>query len=214
MNAPERIRPAPTLAPRQADHPIEALFLQRWSPRALDRRDMPEAHLMAMLEAARWAPSAYNLQPWRFIYRLRQDPAWPRWLALLDPFNAEWAKDASALVFLCSDSLMPGRDGRAPRPSASHRFDAGAAWAQLALQATAMGYQAHAMGGIDATAVRDALAVPARFTVEIGIAIGRADAPDRLPPALREREVPSDRLPLAALAFAGRFPPQAREARP
>ncbi len=208
MNAPERIHPsmADAAQVRRSDHVIEPLFLKRWSPRAFDASSMAVVDLMRMLEAARWAPSAYNLQPWRFVYALRSDPVWDRWLGLLDPSNAVWAREASAIVFLFSDRLMPAREGRAPQLSGSHRFDAGAAWAQLSLQATAMGYQAHGMGGIDAEAVRHALAVPEHFQVEIGIAIGRQASPDRLPPELREREAPSERLPLERLAFAARFP--------
>ena len=76
---------------RRPDHLIEPLFLKRWSPRAFDASDMPLADLMRMLEAARWAASAYNVQPWRFVYALRSDPVWQRWQSLLDPFNAAWA---------------------------------------------------------------------------------------------------------------------------
>lgn len=207
MNAPARIHPPMDEAAhlRRPDHLIEPLFLKRWSPRAFDASDMPLADLMRMLEAARWAASAYNVQPWRFVYALRSDPVWQRWQSLLDPFNAAWASEASALVFLFSDRLMPAREGRPRQPSRSHSFDAGAAWAQLSLQATLMGYQAHAMGGIDVGAVRHALAVPEHFDVQIGIAIGRQASPARLPPDLREREVPSGRLPLEQLAFGARF---------
>ncbi|MBR0564787.1 nitroreductase family protein [Azoarcus sp. L1K30] len=208
MNAPERIHSPMVDAAqlRRADHLIEPLFLQRWSPRAFDASNLAPENLMRMLEAARWAASAYNVQPWRFVYALRGDAVWSRWLGLLDPFNAAWASKASALVFLCSDRLMPARDGHARQPSRSHRFDAGAAWAQLSLQAAAMGYQAHAMGGIDVDAVREVLAVPEHFEVEVGIAIGRQASPTQLAPALRERELPSERLPLAQLAFEARFP--------
>ena len=208
MNAPDRIQTpmAEAAQVRQPDYPIEPLFVKRWSPRAFDASSMERDELMRMLEAARWAASAYNVQPWRFVYALRSDPVWPQWLDLLDPFNAAWAKDASALVFLFSDRLMPAREGSAPQRSRSHSFDAGAAWAQLSLQATAMGYQAHAMGGIDVEAVRQTLAAPEHFHVEIGIAIGRQALPVRLPPALRERELPSDRLPLPQLAFDTSFP--------
>lgn len=191
---------------RKADHPIDRLFLQRWSPRAYDASCMPEADLMIMLEAARWAPSAYNVQPWRFVYCRREENGWADCLALLDPFNAAWAADASALVFLVSDRWMPANGERSPARSRTHSFDAGAAWAQLALQATALGYQAHAMGGIHFDEIRQRLSIPDNYEIQIALAIGRAADPSRLPPALRERETPSDRLPLSAIAFAGRFP--------
>ena len=190
---------------RSPAHPVAPLFVRRWSPRAFDASVMALADLKTMLEAARWAPSAYNIQPWRFVYALRNDACWASWLRLLDPFNAAWARSASALVFLVSDRLAPSRDGAPRKPSATHRFDAGAAWAQLALQATAMGYQAHAMAGIRVDDVRRVLDVPEHYAVHIGIAIGRPASPATLPPALREREVPSPRLPLERIAAAGRF---------
>lgn len=211
MNALEKIHPTlfNAIQTRRAEHAIEPLFLRRWSPRAFDASKISAGDLMRILEAARWAPSAYNIQPWRFVYVLRGDPFWDTWLGLLDPFNASWAGAASALVFLFSDRLMPARDGQPRQPSASHRFDAGAAWAQLSLQATAMGFHAHAMGGINADAVRRTLAVPEHYEVEVGIAIGRQASAENLPAALREREVPSDRLPLVRVAFPATFPSNA-----
>ncbi|QID18472.1 nitroreductase [Nitrogeniibacter mangrovi] len=205
MNAPEPRHPDHRHPSREAAHPVASIFLRRWSPRAFDASSLPASDLHILLEAARWAPSAYNIQPWRFIHARREDGCWARWLGLLDPFNAAWARHASALVFLVSDRLMPARDDGPRQPSSTHRFDAGAAWAQLALQATALGYQAHAMAGIDVAAVRAALEVPAHYQVEIAIAIGRPASPRMLSPELRAREVPSGRLPLEQIAFAGRF---------
>lgn len=190
---------------REPDYPVDPVFVQRWSPRAFDASTMPLADLHTMLEAARWAPSAYNIQPWRFVYALRGDEHWDDFLGLLDPLNEVWARHASALVFVVSDSLIPSQDSNVRKPSRTYRFDAGAAWAHLALQATALGYQAHAMAGIRFDAVNPELSVPDRYRVEIAVAIGRQASLALLPPALREREVPSDRLPLNRIAFAGRF---------
>lgn len=192
---------------RTPDHPISPLFLHRWSPRAFDSAGMPADDLLTILEAARWAPSAYNIQPWRFLYALRGDAAWPRFVGVLDSFNAGWAHRASALVVIVSDTVMPGRDGRPDTRSRYHSFDTGAAWAQLALQATALGYQAHAMAGIDADKARIDLAVPDRYKVEIAVAIGRQVDGSILPPDLRDREQPSSRQPLRALALPGGFAP-------
>ncbi len=200
---------------RKADHPISSLFLRRWSPRAFDASSMPEADLLTLLEAARWAPSAYNIQPWRFVYALRDDSDWEHYLALLDPFNADWAGAASALLFLVSDRLMPkGRETHSPTASQTHSFDAGAAWAHLALQATALGYQAHAMAGIRFEAIRQRLSIPDHYHIEIAVAIGRQAAASRLPPELRQRETPSSRLPLDRIAFAGHFPSRSIQATP
>lgn len=167
---------------------------------------MPQADLHTILEAARWAPSAYNIQPWRFIYAMRGDVNWDCFLGLLDPFNAAWARNASALVFIASNSMLMDPVTGATRPSPTHSFDAGAAWAQLALQATGLGYQAHAMAGLLFDEASRRLAVPNSYRVEIAVAVGREASPSVLPVALREREVPSSRLPLERIAFAGRFP--------
>jgi hypothetical protein len=120
-------------------------------------------------------------------------------------FNEAWARYASSLVFLVSDTLTPAHDSSPAKPSRRHSFDAGAAWAHLALQATALGYQTHAMAGIFFDQVTRQLSIPERYRVEIAVAIGRQASPTALPPALHEREVPSNRMPLDQIAFAGRF---------
>ena len=190
---------------REPGFPVEPIFVKRWSPRAFDASTMPLADLQTILEAARWAPSAYNSQPWRFVYALRGDEHWDSFLRLLDPFNAAWAQNASALMFVVSDTLTPAHGSSPAKPSRTHSFDAGAAWAHLALQATALGYQAHAMAGILFDEITRQLSIPDRYRVEIAVAIGRQASPTTLPPALREREVPSHRMPPDQIAFAGRF---------
>ena len=88
---------------RTPDYPIHNMFLERWSPRAFTGQPITQQELLTMLEAARWAPSSYNSQPWRFLYALRDTPAWERFLNLLVPLNQTWAKESSALVFLVSN---------------------------------------------------------------------------------------------------------------
>ena len=190
---------------RTADHPIESIFLERWSPRAFQPESMPTDHIHTILEAARWAPSAFNIQPWRFLYACREDDHWQTFLELLDPFNAGWAKNASVLVYALSDTLLKGSDG-SERPLYSHSFDTGAAWAHAALQATALGYAAHGMAGIHFEKARATLRLPDRFHLEMAIAIGKQADPQSLPPKLQEREHPSGRHPLSHRAFAGFFP--------
>lgn len=190
---------------REPDFPVDPIFVQHWSPRAFDASPMSLADLQTILEAARWAPSAFNIQPWRFVYALRNDEHWETFLGLLDPFNESWARHASSLVFLVSDTLTPTHDSSPAKPSRTHSFDTGAAWAHLALQATALGYQAHAMAGIFFDEVTRQLSIPERYRVEIAVAIGRQASPTILSPALREREVPSNRMPLDQIAFDGRF---------
>ena len=193
-------------AERHADYPVDTLLLKRWSPRAYDGSAMPEVDLYSMLEAARWAPSAYNVQPWRFLYSLRDDENWRNYLDLLGPFNAAWAQHASALLFVLSDTVMPGEGDRPEKPSGTHSFDAGAAWAQLALQATALGYQAHAMAGIYRDLSRTRLAIPDQYCIEIAVAIGKRADPSMLSKELQAREQLSQRFSIDRIAFAGGFP--------
>jgi nitroreductase len=191
------------MSPRRADHPVDPLFLERWSPRAFDGSDLPDEDLLTFFEAARWAPSAFNSQPWRFLYAKRGDADWDRFLGLLIPWNQSWANSASVLVYILSDSTpMTDKAGEAAH-SHSHSFDAGAAWLSLALQATRMGYHAHGMSGVDFDRVRTELAVPERFRVEAAAAIGRIGDPAGLPERMRAREMPSDRKPVGEFAFRG-----------
>ena len=190
---------------RTADHPIDPMFLARWSPRAFTGEAISEADLLTMLEAGRWAASAYNSQPWRFIWARRDTPHWDKFLALLVPFNRSWAKEASALVILVSNSLMrpPGADKDVP--SHSHSLDAGAASGNFALQANKMGWFVHGMVGFDMDRAFAELGVPAGYRVEAAYAVGRLGDPAILSEGLRARETPSPRLPLTQIAFEGAF---------
>jgi nitroreductase len=204
MNRPAQQAKSLVSRHREPDFPVAPIFVQRWSPRAFDASPMSLADLQTILEAARWAPSAFNIQPWRFVYALRDDEHWEAFLRLLDPFNEAWAHNASALVFVVSDTLTPAQGSSPAKPSRTHSFDTGAAWAHLALQASILGYQAHAMAGIFFDEVARQLSIPERYRVEIAVAIGRQASPTILAPALREREVPSNRMPLDRIAFARR----------
>ena len=176
--------------------------MDRRSPRALTGEPVPEDALATMLEAARWAPSSYNAQPWRFVYALRGDPHWGAFLELLDEGNRAWARDAGALVAFVSRTTFE-RNGR---PSRTHSFDAGAAWMSFALQATSLGWAAHGMEGLDYARARSVLAVPEHYRVEMIAAVGRPRDPRELDPETRRAEPPTGRKPLADLASAGRLP--------
>lgn len=191
--------------PRAVTRPVDPLFLDRWSPRAFDASSLPQADLDTLLDAARWAPSAFNYQPWRFLYAHRDSADWARFLGLLLPFNQSWVQHASVQTFILSDSLSSAPGSQETKPSHSHSFDAGAAWALLALQATRMGYHTHAMTGVDFDAARRELAVPDRFRIEAAVAIGRMGDKAILPEALQAREAPSGRNPIDSFAFAGNF---------
>ncbi len=190
---------------RIAEYPIDPLFLARWSPRGFTGEPIPERELMTFLEAARWAPSSYNSQPWRFVWARRDTPAWAPIFSSLVEFNRSWVHTASALVVVLSRTewTPPGKTSVAPL--GWHSFDAGAAWACLALQAARSGWHAHAMAGFERERLRAALGVPADHAVETVVAIGRRGDPAVLPETLRDREHPSPRLPLSAIAAEGRF---------
>ena len=191
---------------RKADRPIDPIFLDRWSPRGFTESEISQVELETLFEAARWAPSAYNSQPWRFIYARRNGKGWDTLLGLLNPFNQSWAQRAAALVFVVSKTTMQPPGGAAPVPSHSHSFDAGAAWANLALQASRSGWAAHGMTGVDFTRATTELNVPEGYRVEVAVAIGRPGDADKLPEALAARDVPSPRNPIAELAFEATFP--------
>ncbi len=167
--------------------------MQRWSPRSFEPAPLPSTDLLRVLEAARWAPSAYNVQPWRFVYSTFEDEYWNATVSVLDEFNQRWASRAGALVGLLSQH------------GATHRFDAGAAWAQLALQATAMGYAAHAIAGFDEARARTVLHVPDDYDIPAFVALGRPASAAALPDDLRAREVRSGRRPLTESVFHGEF---------
>jgi nitroreductase len=195
------------MSERIADRPVDPLFLDRWSPRAFDASDMPEEDLLTLFEAARWAPSAFNSQPWRILYARRGDPDFERFLDLLVPFNRSWAQSGSAMVYILSDSL-PSTDKTTGEPATSHThsYDAGAAWACFALQATRLGYQAHGMSGVDFERARDELGVPERYRIEAAAVVGRIGDPASLPEKLRAREFPSGRKAVEEFAFRGGWP--------
>ena len=195
------------MSPRQADFPVDPLFLERWSPRAFDGSDLPDSDLRTIFEAARWAPSAFNSQPWRFLYAKRGDADWARFVSLLIPWNQGWAVTASVLVYIVSDSLpFTDKETGAPAGSHTHSFDTGAAWVSLALQATRMGYHAHGMSGIQFDLARAELGLPGRYQLNAACAIGRIGDPAQLDEKQRAREFPSDRKGQSEFVHAGNFP--------
>lgn len=193
------------MSERQADHAIDPQFTQRWSPRAFTGEPIDEPTLLRFLEAARWAPSGFNAQPWRFIYGRAGTPAWQPIFDALSAYIQGWAQRASALVLVLSRTVwqQPGTD--APGPNLTHAFDSGAAWAYLALQATLSGWHAHGIGGFDRDKARANLGVPADHALHAVIAVGRRGDKSVLPEALQARELPNQRLPLSQLAAEGRF---------
>ncbi len=193
---------------RTAEHDIDPLFLERWSPRAFAEQALSETELLTLIEAARWAPSSYNSQPWYFLYARRDTPDWGKFLGLLNEFNQSWAKRAGAIIVIVSSETMrpPGADKDVP--SYSHSFDTGAAWANFALQAARSGFQAHGMVGFDIPRAAAELNVPPGHRVEAAVAVGRVGDKSILPEGLQAREVPNTRKPLSEIAIEGGFSPR------
>ncbi|MHA7685619.1 nitroreductase family protein [Cupriavidus sp. PET2-C1] len=195
--------PEPT---RQPEYGVSPIFVDRWSPPAFTGESISEEELLAIIEAGSWAPSAFNLQPWRFIYARADTPAWQPLFATLNVFNQSWAQRASALLIIASanSALVPG--AAAPTPNASHEFDTGSAWGYVALQATLLGWHAHGIAGFDKDLARSSLGIPADYTVQAAVAIGRrSEDKSFLSVSLQSREAPSTRLAMKAIAAEGRF---------
>lgn len=190
---------------RAAEYPIDPIFLERWSPRAFDGSKINDKDLFTIFEAARWAPSSFNHQPWRFVYAHRDSAQWDDLVGLLMPFNAMWARHASVLIFILSDTMIQLPRQPAPSISHTHSFDAGAAWAFMALQAFRLGISTHGMAGVDFERARTMLSVPTSFRVEAAIAMGRAGDKAKLPAEMQAREVPSGRKALTEVVMEGRY---------
>ncbi|MDR0716894.1 MAG: nitroreductase family protein [Azoarcus sp.] len=190
---------------RIVENNVDPIFVERWSPRAYDESTITADELKPLFEAARWAPSARNAQPWRFIYARRGAPEWQTFLDLLVPNNRSWAQRASALVFaLSAQKLIP--PGKTEAISTGFEsYDTGAAVAYLALQASSIGLAAHIIAGYDKDAVKQALGIPDDFRIESAIVIGRRGDGGILPPDLQAREAPTSRKPLASFVAEGRF---------
>jgi len=191
--------------PRSTEHRIDPDMLARWSPRAFTDETIPQADLLTILEAGRWAPSAFNVQPWHFIYARRDTEHWASLLGLLAPFNQAWAQHAAALIFVASRTTRLNSAGTEESPNKTHAFDAGAAWGLLALQTTKLGWHAHGMAGLDYERAKVELGLPENFRVEIAVAIGRQGDKALLPEGLQAREIPSARKPLSEIVSEGRF---------
>ena len=187
---------------RNPTHKINSLFIDRWSPRSMTGEDIDDVDLMSLFEAARWAPSSYNNQPWRFIYAKRNNiESWNKLFDLLYEGNKVWAKNAAALVVVISRKNFEYNE----KPSVTHQFDAGAAWENLALEAVDLGIATHAMEGFDHQKAKTNLGIPESYNVMAMIAIGKRGPKENLTPKLQEAEFPSDRKPLTEIVMEGYF---------
>jgi nitroreductase family protein len=184
---------------RQSKYTINPLILHRWSPRSMTGEELDNDTIMSLFEAARWAPSSYNNQPWRFIYAKRNTAHWDKLFNLLAEPNKVWTKNAAVLIVVIARKNFEHNE----KYSITHQFDAGAAWEILALEASSRGLVVHEMQGFDYE--RADLEIPDNFDVMAMIASGRRGPKENLPPQLQERENPNDRKPLAEIVMEGQF---------
>ena len=187
--------------PAETAYPIHDLIARRWSPRAFDERPVEPEKLKGLFEAARWAPSSNNEQPWRFVVTFRQDAPTEhdRLLACLTERNRQWAFRAPVLM-LSVASLLFEDDGK---PNRHAYYDTGLAVENLVVQATALGLQVHQMAGFDVQRARETCLIPTGFDPVAMIAIGYPGDPAVLPDSLREGEMkPRERQPIGDFVFS------------
>jgi len=163
--------------------------------------ELSDTELMQLFEAARWAPSSYNGQPWRFIYAKRNTQHWKKLFNLMVDFNKSWAKNAAVLIVILSRKNFEHDE----KPSVTHQFDAGAAWENLALQGETQGLVTHGMQGFDYDKARTDLSIPDVFNVMAMVAIGKPAPKEILPPELQQKERPSSRKQLSEIIMEGRY---------
>jgi nitroreductase len=185
------------------DHPVHDLLAKRWSPYAFADRSVAERDLRSLFEAARWAPSSYNEQPWSYIVATKEQPEdYRNLLSCLVEANQEWAKAAPVLA-LGIATLRFARNGK-PNKAAIH--DLGLAAGGLLVEATARGLVVHQMIGIEPERARELFGIPEGSEAVTGLAIGYAGNPAALPEKLRERDLaPRRRKPLNAFVFGGKW---------
>ena len=186
---------------RTSEYPINPLILSRWSPRSMTGEELGDDDIMSLFEAARWAPSSFNNQPWRFIYAKRNTEHWDRLFNLLVDVNKTWAKNAALLAVVISRKNFEFNE----KPARTHQFDTGSAWENLALEASSRGIVAHGMQGFDYEKAKTELGIPADFEVMAMIAIGKRGPKENLPTELQDKEKPNDRKALKDIIMEGTY---------
>lgn len=180
--------------------PVNHIIATRRSPRSFDNvHEVSSTDIRAILEAARWAPSAFNGQPWRFIVGNRGDSTFSQILSSLGEFNQKWAQNASILILVAATTVKS--DGT---PHPDYLYDCGLAVAQLSFETHDRGLVAHQMTGFNREMAATALSLDSALTPVVVVAIGKQDSPEKLPELLSQREVaPRQRLPLEEIVLKG-----------
>lgn len=186
---------------REPEAVVDPMFLNRWSPRAFSPEPIPSEVLLTFFEAARWAPSCYNEQPWLFLYSGSEKERF-EFLSILVEGNQAWAKNAPVLAFAFARRTFK----RNQKPNRWAAFDTGAAWMSLTVQARLLGLYTHGMAGYHRDKAYEILGVPEEeYEVICAIAIGQYGDSADLPEEIRAMEAPNDRKPLAEFAIRGKF---------
>jgi nitroreductase len=186
---------------RYSEYPILDSILNRWSARAMSGESLTDQEVNTLFEAARWAPSSFNNQPWRFVYVRRDTPAWDAMFDLLVSSNKQWAVNAGILILVTSANTFSYNN----KPSRTHSFDTGAAVENLALQGSSMGLVVHGMEGFDYDKARSVFNIPQTYTIEALFAVGKPGPVTVLPEEMQKREQPSDRKKLAEIVQENNF---------
>ncbi len=192
----------PDFSQRNPAESVDRSICERWSPRSLKKVEIPTKTMTTIMDAARWAPSCFNEQPWLFLTSASRED-FDLYLDLLVERNQQWARNASVLGFFITRRKFAGRDNE----NRWGKFDTGAAWMTMTMQANHFGLYTHAMAGVKFPEVYKELEIPEEeFEVICGFAIGALDTPDQLPSEdFIEGEVPSGRKPLAEVWLQGKF---------
>jgi nitroreductase len=189
--------------PAPNDFPVHELIRERWSPRAFADKPIPQNVLRSIFEAARWAPSSNNEQPWAYIVASRDDKdGFQKILSVLVEFNAAWAKSANVLAIAVAELAFAKNN----TPNRNAHYDTGAATALLSMEATAQGLAVHQMAGFDPEKARQVFGIPVGWEAIAVLAIGYPGDPVSLPQPLKDREMaPRTRKPIAEFVMAGRW---------
>ncbi|SET35444.1 Nitroreductase [Oceanobacillus limi] len=185
---------------RESIYEIDPIYLERWSPRSFQEKEVPGDILNSLFEAARWAPSAGNVQPWRFIVA-RNKVDREKFLTFIHEGNTIWCKKAPILVAIISKENEERFGGH----NKAHAFDAGAAWGYFALEAVRKGLVTHAMGGFNKEEAKKKLEIPEGYAIHAIVAVGYAGEKEALPEQLQQREKPSTRKEIDAFVSEGSF---------
>jgi len=186
---------------RTSEYKVDEVFINRWSPRAMSGEEITDEELFSLFEAARWAPSSHNNQPWRFVFAKRNTQNWEKLFNFLVEGNRAWVKNAASLVVAISKSVSE-YNGSFIR---THSFDTGAAWENIALQGSLNGLVVHGMSGLDYEKATSELGLTEEYKVEMMFAVGKSGSLEELPEKLQEIEKPSGRKELSEIISEGTF---------